>query len=518
MKNVTITTLEAHHYDELLDVMKAAYPNWPGAYWRRGTIEQLLEVFPEGQFVALVDDKVVGCAMSIIVDYDKFGDNHTYEQITGHYTFNTHDPKGDVLYGIEVFVHPDYRGLRLGRRLYDVRKELCERLNLRAIVFGGRIPNYHRYADQLTPREYISKVKQKEIHDPVLNFQLSNDFHVKKILRNYMPSDEQSQEHATLLQWDNIYYHQEQNSPAEQRKTYARIGLVQWQMRPYRNLDELFMQAEYFVDTIAAYKGDIAAFPEFFNAPLMAEHNHLRESEAIRLLARHTEEIKERFSELAVRYNVNIVTGSLPEMHEDRLFNVGYFCHRSGKTERYEKMHVTPDEVKYWAITGGSSLRVFDTDVGKVGVLICYDVEFPELSRLLADQGMQILIVPYLTDTQNAYMRVRHCAQSRAIENECYVAITGSVGNLPQVENMDLQYSQSAVLTPCDFAFPYDGVKAVATPNTEMVLVADLDMELLTDLHYNGAVRNLLDRRKDFYQLAITKPKKGKKELASPVS
>ncbi len=500
MEKVSITTLQPEHYQELLKAMKAAYPNWAGSYWQRGTIEHLLRVFPEGQYVVLVDDKVVGCALSIIVDYDKYGDNHTYDQITGKYSFNTHDPDGDVLYGIEVFIDPEYRGLRLGRRLYDARKELCEHLNLRAIVFGGRIPNYHSYADQMTPREYISKVKMKEIHDPVLNFQLSNDFHVKKILRNYMPTDEQSQEHATLLQWDNIY-HQRDDRPMPPHKTYARLGLVQWQMRPYRNLDELFLQAEYFVDMISAYKGDIAVFPEFFNAPLMAEHNHLRESEAIRLLARHTNAIRERFSELAIRYNVNIVTGSFPELDGDLLFNAGYFCHRSGKTERYVKIHVTPDEAKYWAISGGHSLKVFDTDVGKVGVLICYDSEFPELGRLLAEQGMQILIVPYLTDTQNAYMRVRHCSQSRAIENECYVAITGSVGNLPQVENMDLQYSQSAVLTPCDFAFPSNGVKAEATPNTEMVLIADVDMELLSELHYQGAVRNLIDRRKDFYEV-----------------
>ncbi len=506
MEKVSITTLQPKHYKELLEAMKAAYPNWSGSYWQRGTIEQLLKIFPEGQYVALVDDKVVGCALSIIVDYDKFGDNHTYAQITGNYNFTTHNPKGDVLYGIEVFIDPEYRGLRLGRRLYDARKELAEHLNLRAIVFGGRIPNYHNYADKMTPREYISRVRMKKIHDPVLNFQLSNDFHVKKILRNYMPDDEQSQEHATLLQWDNIYY--QEDDLKVPRKTYARLGLVQWQMRPYRNIDELFVQAEYFIDMISAYKGDIAVFPEFFNAPLMAEHNHLRESEAIRWLAQHTDTIRERFAELAVRYNVNIVTGSLPELRGERLYNTGYFCHRSGQVERYVKIHVTPDETKYWAISGGNTLQVFDTDVGKVGVLICYDSEFPELGRLLADQGMQILIVPYLTDTQNAYMRVRHCSQARAIENECYVAITGSVGNLPQVENMDLQYSQSAVLTPCDFAFPSNGVKAEATPNTEMVLIADLDMELLSELHHHGAVRNLRDRRKDFYSLALAKPKK----------
>ncbi len=500
MEKVSITTLQPEHYQELLKAMKASYPGWVGSYWERGTIEHLLHIFPEGQYVVLVDGKVVGCALSIIVDYEKYGDDHTYDQITGNATFSTHDPDGDVLYGIEIFIDPAYRGLRLGRRLYDARKDLCEHLNLKAIVFGGRIPNYHGYAEIMSPREYISKVRMKEIHDPVLNFQLSNDFHVKKILRNYMPGDEQSQDHATLLQWDNIYY-QRDDRRMPPRKTYARLGLVQWQMRPYHDLDELFVQAEYFVDMISAYKCDIAVFPEFFNAPLMAEHNHLRESEAIRLLARHSDAIRERFCELAVRYNVNIVTGSLPELEGDRLYNAGYFCHRSGQSERYVKIHVTPAETKYWAISGGDFLNIFDTDVGKVGVLICYDTEFPELGRLLAEQGMQILIVPYLTDTQNDYMRVRLCSQARAIENECYVAITGSVGNLPQVENMDLQYSQSAVLTPCDFAFPSNGVKAEATPNTEMVLIADVDMELLSELHHFGAVRNLQDRRKDFYEV-----------------
>ena len=130
-------------------------------------------------------------------------------------------------------------------------------------------------------------------------------------------------------------------------------------------------------------------------------------------------------------------------------------------------------------------------------------MEFPELPRLLAEQGMQILFGPFLTDTQNAYMRVRCCAQARAIENECYVAITGSVGNLPKVENMDIQYSQSAVFTPCDFAFPSNGVKSEATQNTEMILISDVDLSLLDELHSYGSVRNLKDRRTDFYELKL---------------
>ena len=187
----------------------------------------------------------------------------------------------------------------------------------------------------------------------------------------------------------------------------------------------------------------------------------------------------------------------MPELVENSLFNVGYLCKRDGGVERFEKLHVTPDEAKVWGLQGGSRLKTFDTDCGKIGVLICYDVEFPELGRILAEDGMDILFVPFLTDTQNGYSRVRSCAQARAIENECYVAIAGSVGNLPRVHNMDIQYAQSMVFTPCDFSFPASGVKAEATANTEMILIADVDIDLLREMNQFGSVRNLKDRRTD---------------------
>jgi predicted amidohydrolase len=215
-------------------------------------------------------------------------------------------------------------------------------------------------------------------------------------------------------------------------------------------------------------------FPEFFNAPLMSKYNNLSEADAIRKLADYTEEIVQRFLQLAISYNINIITGSMPEIVDNKLFNVGYLCKRDGGIERFEKIHVTPDEAKVWGLQGGSSIQTFDTDCGKIGVLICYDVEFPELSRILADDGMNILFA-------------------------------GSVGNLPNVHNMDIQYAQSMVFTPCDFSFPTNGVKAEATPNTEMILIADVDIDLLRELSQFGSVRNLKDRRTDIYSLKRTK-------------
>jgi predicted amidohydrolase/ribosomal protein S18 acetylase RimI-like enzyme len=502
--HVVLRNLEIDDYSQLKSAMLEAYPQIDVGYWERKNIEKLLKVFPEGQLCVEVNDKVVGIALSIIVDKKKISRAHSYNEITGNETFSTHNPKGNVLYGIEVFVHPEYRGMRLARRLYDARKELCENLNLRSIMAGGRIPSYTDHADKMTPREYIDKVQSKQLFDPVLTFQLANGFQVRKILKDYLPGDEQSKEYATLLEWANIYYEPDEKL-INQQKSIVRLGLVQWQMRTHSDFASLVDQVEFFVDAVSNYEADFLLFPEFFNAPLMAQFNHLGEAEAIRKLAGFTEPLLDKFKEFAVSYNINIITGSMPYIENDELKNVTFLCRRDGSHEHYFKIHITPAERSAWGVTGGDDIKVFDTDCGKIGIVICYDVEFPELSRIMADQGMNILFVPFLTDTQNGYMRVRNCAMARAIENECYVAIAGSVGNLPKVRNMDIQYAQSAVFTPSDFPFPTNGVKAETTPNTEMTLIVDVDLDSLKELHAGGSVRTMLDRRHDLYQLKQTR-------------
>lgn len=500
IENIELKYLTVDDFEELKSATLESYGGVLDSFWKRDHIARLTTIFPKGQVFIKIDGKLAGCALSLVVDYDKIEDNHTYADIIEGDKFKNHDSEGDVLYGIDVFIKPEYRGLRLGRRLYDYRKEICEELNLKGIVFGGRMPNYHKHKNELTPKEYIEKVKRKEIHDPVLNFQISNDFHPLRVIKGYLEGDTASNEYAVLMEWDNIYY-TKKSKKASSVKTVVRLGLIQWQMRPYKDLDDLMQQVEYFVDSVAAYRSDFALFPEFFNAPLMAKYNHLHEPDAIRELAKYTKKIVEKMQQLSISYNINIITGSMPELINENLYNVGYLCRRDGSLERYEKIHVTPDEAKVWGMQRGNKLQTFETDAGKIGVLICYDSEFPELSRLLSDEGMDILFVPFLTDTQNGYSRVRLCAQARAIENECYVAIAGSVGNLPNVNNMDIQYAQSAVFTPCDFSFPSNGIKAEATTNTEMILVADVDISLLRELHSFGAVKNLKDRRKDFYNV-----------------
>jgi predicted amidohydrolase len=285
---------------------------------------------------------------------------------------------------------------------------------------------------------------------------------------------------------------------------------MQWQMRAFDSLADFLALIEKQVASLASYQCDFALFPEFFSAPLMHLRPELDTYASMRELALLTPAIQQAMADMARRHNINIIAGSMPVLSGKRLFNVAYVCHRNGKVERQAKLHPTPGEKTDWDMRGGDRLRTIDTDCGRIGVLICYDVEFPELPRLLAEQGIDVLFVPFWTDSKNGYLRVRLCAQARAIENEIYVALAGSVGCMPQVPALDVQYGQSAVFAPSDFGFPHDAIVAEATANVESVIVTDLDLDKLTQVRTAGSVRNAEDRRRDLYTVKWTGAGKSK--------
>lgn len=495
--------LRAEDYSELARLMDVVYADIGGA-WPKTTLMELIRLFPEGQLGIEDNGELVAVALTIRVNYDRFSNPHRYTDLITEEHVRGHDPEGDALYGLDVFVHPDYRGYRLGRRLYQARKDLCRDYNLKAILAGGRLPGYREHSDRFSMTEYLEQVENRAVHDPILSFQIANGFDVKRLMSRYLPEDESSGGYATLLEWDNILYEPPQES-GYPRKSVVRLGVVQRRMRAASSEADLLNQVEFFVDSLSDYQCDFVVLPEFFSAPLMGLNTELASIDAIRFLAEYTASLRAALSDMAVSYNVNIIAGSMPLEEDGKLFNVSWLCRRDGSLEEQRKIHITPHEQKAWVIQGGDDLRVFDTDAGRIGILICYDVEFPELGRILADQGMEILFVPFWTDTKNGYLRVRHCAQARAIENECYVAISGSVGNLPRVDNVDIQYAQSGVFSPSDFYFPHDAILSEAVPNTEMLLFADVDLDKLKLLHREGSVTNMRDRREDLYNLAWKK-------------
>lgn len=292
-----------------------------------------------------------------------------------------------------------------------------------------------------------------------------------------------------------------QSLPTPTPRRRVRVGVVQLAMQPMSGPEAFFEHASFFLEAMAGYGADFVCFPEYVNAPLMAPWKTAGAPAAIRHLAELTAPTRDFFSREAVAKGINIITGSMPVVENDRLYNVVYLCRRDGTVEEQRKIHATPSEESEWQMSGGDRLEVFEADSGKVGILICYDVEFPELGRLLAAEGLQILFVPFCTDTASGFHRVRYCAQARAIENECYVVAVGSVGNLPGVANMDFQYARSAVFTPSDYDFPENAILTEAPAGLETALIADLDLGHLENLHRRGSVRNLRQRRTDFYRV-----------------
>jgi len=480
---------------------------FPGSLpWYREHLESQLERFPEGQICIELDGELVASSSSLIVHFGDYEEWHDWMVIADRGYIRNHDPTGDTLYGIEIMVDPEMRGYRLSRRLYEARKEIATEQNLRRIIVGGRLPGYAQHAEKMSAREYVDRVMSKELYDPVLTAQLANGFALKGLIANYLPDDSESHGYATFLEWTNLDYRLPSSNIRLRAVSNVRISLVQYLMRRVESFEEFEKQCEYYIDVAGDYKADFVLFPELFTTQLLSLVPQGRPGDAPRQLADFTSRYLELMAELALRYNVNVIGGSTFVQEDTGIQNVGFLFRRDGSIGRQSKLHITPNESRWWGIQPGDSLEVFETDRGKIAIQVCYDVEFPELARIAVAKGAQILFVPFNTNDRLGYLRVRSCAQARAIENQIYVAIAGCAGNLPFVENADIHYSQCGIFTPSDVGFARDAIAAESSPNIETVLTHDVDLEPLRRNRASGTVRPWTDRRMELYGVRYRSP------------
>ncbi len=488
----------------------AAYQGYgPGGLCDERLLRLQIEAFPEGQLVAIVGHRIVGYATSLIVTLEGLT-WHSYGEITGDGTFSTHDPSGDTLYGADIAVHPDFRRRGVARALYDARRELLLRLNLRRMVAGGRIPGYRKHAGKMSPEEYCSRVQAGELQDPSLSVHLAAGYRVLGVKLGYLP-DAQSLNYATLLEMDNPDHHCERHriaaSPMRRPVRRIRVCASQYQMRAVKDWQQFEQQVDFFVETARQYHCHFLLFPELFTAQLFSLlPPSIAPRDAIVELAGMTERYVDMFVRMAKRSGLFIVGGSHPVFVGSGIRNTAHLFSPGGNVYTQEKLHVTPSERTEYGIEPGSGLKVFETSYARIAVSVCYDIEFPELSRLLALAGAEVLFVPFSTDERKAYLRVRYCGQARAVENVLYTVLSGNVGNLPSVENFLINYGEAVICTPCDFAFPMDGVAARADTHIETVVIGDLDLVSLEEARDLGSVRPLRERRPDLYELTSHTP------------
>jgi predicted amidohydrolase len=281
-----------------------------------------------------------------------------------------------------------------------------------------------------------------------------------------------------------------------------RVAAAQYFIRPIQTFEEFEGQVSAVVETAASYGCRLLVLPEYLTVQLVCLHDTKRPfHEQLRSVALYVPQFVELMSRLAQDNDIYIVAGTIPVLHgEDGcVCNDAYFFSPSGKCEVQGKLHMTRFESEDWLVSERPTAKVFDTDLGKIAVAICYDVEFPELVREMARSGARILCVPSATDDRQGFLRVRYCAQARAIENQMYVIHAPVVGSLPTVPDVSLNYGQAAILTPSDYGFARDGILAEGVPNQEDLIMGDLDMRLIEDSRALGTVRPLSDsdRRKE---------------------
>ncbi len=275
-----------------------------------------------------------------------------------------------------------------------------------------------------------------------------------------------------------------------------RVATLQYFIRPVETLQQFQDQVEGLVETARDYKCKLLIFPEYFTVQLLTLGDvHRPIHEQVRALAGRVEMFRELMSGLARRSGMYIVAGTIPTVDEasGALHNDSFLFSPSGGVGVQGKLKMTRWEREEWFVSPRERLHVFDTDLGKMAITVCYDVEFPEIVRAAARAGCYIIAVPSCTDERQGFIRVRYCAQARAIENQLYVLHACTVGSLPMVPAVSLNYGQASILTPSDFPFARDGILAEGNPNQEMMVIGELNLDTVRESRESGTILPLKD-------------------------
>ncbi|WP_339195236.1 carbon-nitrogen hydrolase family protein [Solibacillus sp. FSL R5-0449] len=278
-----------------------------------------------------------------------------------------------------------------------------------------------------------------------------------------------------------------------------RVSTVQYHLHTIRSFEEFAQQLEHYVRAALEFETDFILFPEFFTTQLLSIGNDEGETLSINALPDFTMQYLDLFTSLAVKTKTHIIGGTHFIRNNDKLYNVAHLFYPDGTVATQAKLHITPTEVNEWNMAAGNELHLFDTEKGRIAILTCYDIEFPEIVRMAKARGADVIFCPSCTDDRHGFYRVRYTSHARAIENQVYVVTASTVGSLPTVDFMRMNLGQSAIIAPNDVPFPPRGIVVEGELNNDMVVTGDLDLALLYQVREKGSVTTWRDRRTDLY-------------------
>lgn len=278
-----------------------------------------------------------------------------------------------------------------------------------------------------------------------------------------------------------------------------RVSAVQYHLHTIQSFEEFANQCEHYIKTAQEYCSEFVLFPEFFTTQLLSIGSEQGTKLTINELPGFTDQYRTLFSNFAQETGMHIIGGTHVVQKEGRLYNVAHLFYPDGRIGEQAKLHITPTEVHEWNMAPGEDFTIFDTEKGKIAILTCYDIEFPEIVRMAKAKGADVIFCPSCTDDRHGFHRVRYTSHARAIENQVYIVTTGTIGSLPTVDFMRANFGQAAVITPNDIPFPPKGIMVEGELNSDMIVTADLDLSLLYEVREAGSVTTWRDRRTDLY-------------------
>jgi len=276
-----------------------------------------------------------------------------------------------------------------------------------------------------------------------------------------------------------------------------RLAVAQYDIGFLKDWPEYEAKVSRWITEAAGQGAKVLLFPEYFSmelASLFPEEVYKSLSRQLVALQTIYPDFLTLYTEQAKRFGVYILAGSFPVQQDDGNYrNRSWLFRPDGSSDYQDKLQMTRFENEQWLITAGSEIKLLETEFGKIGINICYDSEFPLIARKQVEAGADLILVPSCTDTLAGYHRVRIGCQARALENQCYVAQSPTVGLAPWSEAVDVNIGAAAVYTPVDYGYPDNGVLAIGEMNQAQWVYADIDLSTIAKVRESGQVFNFRD-------------------------
>lgn len=277
------------------------------------------------------------------------------------------------------------------------------------------------------------------------------------------------------------------------------VATTQFSLKGLKKEYEFWKRVRKLCEAAKSKKADAILFPEYFSLSLVLIGENGSMGFRQRLLASPAIESAfiHEFRSISDQLDLLIVAGTIPHVEGPSILNRSWIFVPGEAPLFQDKVNMTRFESEEWKIGPGKpSLQLFRHAGALCAVATCYDVEFPHYCAAAAQSRVDVLFVPSCTDDVHGYWRVRHCAQARAVENQCFVVMSSVVDGNPEYPEIAEHYGQGGIYSPCDTGFPEQGILKTGSKNREGLTIAKLDLAAIQRIRKNGTVLNLRDSSK----------------------